>query len=164
MSNRVISVLVVCHPPRPPLVLVRLVLCSCVCAHPVPPAGYLMQLLYALTTAQWGEQLTHCDPHHPPPPLHSNPPCLFIGQHQYWWGGCLPRQTNAALRHGPHRWGAPRGRDQNERGPEPDAVLLKSTALSPAAVAAGGRTDGRMLAGPRATPGGPARARFDTVS
>lgn len=57
-----------------------------------------------------------------------SPSSPFIGQHQYWWGRYLPRQTNDALRHGPLRWGAPGGLDQSERAITPSgethSVLL----------------------------------------
>lgn len=60
-------------------------------------------------------------------------PSPFIGQYKYWWGRCLPCQTNDALRHRPVQWRAPVGRDQSEPGSrgesEPVIVLLETTAL-----------------------------------
>lgn len=60
------------------------------------------------------------------------PPSPFIGQHKYWWGRCLPCQTNDALRHRPVQWKIPQGWDQSEpvsRGEsEPAIVLLEATA------------------------------------
>lgn len=60
-------------------------------------------------------------------------PSPFIGQYKYWWGRCLPCQTNDALRHGPVQWRAPLGWDQSEPGSrgesEPVIVLLETTFL-----------------------------------
>lgn len=62
---------------------------------------------------------------------YSPSPC--IGQCKYWWGRCLPCQTNDAVRHRAVQWRAPLGQDQSEPGsrgePEPVIVLLETEAL-----------------------------------
>lgn len=60
-------------------------------------------------------------------------PSPFIGQYKYWWGRCLPCQTNDAVQHRPVHWRAPLGQDQSEPGSwgesEPVIVLLETTTV-----------------------------------
>lgn len=63
----------------------------------------------------------------------SYPPVPFIGQHKYWWGRCLPCQTNGAVWHWAVQWRAPLGQDQSEPGSrgEPETVIVLLEAKAP---------------------------------